>query len=416
MRVAYLTHQYFPRHVAGTEVYTRGLAVRAAAAGAAVEVLTYHESSSGDPRDYGVVAAEHDGIPVREIHGNLSVTPDPARAEYDNPDTGRLVRDELARFRPDIVHVMHAMKLSGSALEACRALDIPFVVTLCDFWFICPRHTLLTSKGRLCDGPGHRLGCARCLRDTHGFLRAPRHLWRDTRAIAGRRPSLARALGGARRIIALCEFTRRMFGRNGIPARRIEVIEHGLEVAGLEPAAHRPASLPRVGFIGSLVPHKGPHLLLEALAHLPRARLECRLHGPVPATPYGARLRALAAADPRVRLMGGFPPAELGAVLAGIDLLAVPSVWYENDPLVVKAAFYCGIPVLASRIGSLAEMVRPDVNGWLVEPGDVAAWAAAIERFTAAPARATMAPTPVKTMDENAREMLAIYTEEAGRR
>jgi glycosyltransferase involved in cell wall biosynthesis len=416
MRVAYLTHQYFPRHVAGTEVYTHGLAVRARAAGAAVEVLTYHESPSGDRRDYQVVATEHDGIPVREVHYNLSVADDPARAEYDNPDIGRMVRDELARFRPDIVHVMHAMKLSGSALTACRALGIPFVVTLCDFWFICPRHTLLTSTGHLCDGPAHRLACARCLRDTHGILRAPRRLWRDARAVRGRQRFLTQALGSARRIIALCEFSRRAFAANGVPAARIEVIEHGLEVADLEPAARRPGAVPRVGFIGSLVAHKGAHLLLEALARIPHARLECRIHGAVPATPYGERLWALASADPRVRLMGQFPPDALGRVLAETDLLAVPSLWYENDPLVVKAAFYCGTPVLAARIGSLGEMVEPDRNGWLVPPGDARAWAAALERFAAAPAPPVMAPTPVKTMDENAREMLAIYAEELARR
>lgn len=412
MRVAYLTHQYFPRHVGGTEVYTHGLAVRARAAGAAVEVVTYHESPSGDRRDYGVVDTEHDGIPVREIHYNLSVAGDPARAEYDNPETGRMVRDVLARFQPDIVHVMHAMKLSGSALAACRALGIPFVVTLCDFWFICPRHTLLTSSGRLCDGPVHPLACARCLRDTHGILRSPRRLWRDARAVSGRQRFLARALGNARRIIALCEFTRRAFAANGVPAARIEVIEHGLEVAGLAPAARPPGVVPRVGFIGSLVPHKGAHLLLEALARIPRARLECRIHGAVPTTPYGERLWALASADPRVRLMGPFPPDALGRVLAETDLLAVPSLWYENDPLVVKAAFYCGTPVLAARIGSLGEMVEPGRNGWLLPPGDAGAWAAALERWAAAPAPPNMVPTPVKTMEENAREMLAIYAEE----
>ena len=416
MRVAYLTHQYFPRHVAGTEVYTHGLAVRARAAGADVEVLTYHESPSGDRRDYGVVATAHDGIPVREIHYNLSVARDPARAEYDNPDTGRMVREELARLRPDIVHVMHAMKLSGSALTACRDLGIPFVVTLCDFWFICPRHTLLTSSGRLCDGPAHRLACARCLRDTHGVLRAPRRLWRDARALAGRQAFLTRALAGARRIIALCEFTRRAFAANGVPPARIEVIEHGLEVAGLTPAARRPGARLRLGFIGSLVPHKGAHLLLEALARVPHARLECRVHGAVPSTPYGERLWALAQADPRVRLMGPFPPEALGRVLEETDLLAVPSLWYENDPLVVKAAFYCGTPVLAARIGSLGEMVEPGRNGWLLPAGDAAAWAAALEGFAAAPAPPVMAPTPVKTMDENAREMLAIYAEELARR
>ena len=416
MRVAYLTHQYFPRHVGGTEVYTHGLAVRAQAAGAAVEVFTYHESPSGDRRDYGVVSTAHDGIPVREIHYNVSVADDPARAEYDNPETGRMVREELRRFRPDLVHVMHAMKLSGSALSACRDLGIPFVVTLCDFWFICPRHTLLTSAGRLCDGPAHRLACARCLRDTHGILRAPRRLWRDARAVGGRQRFLLNALAGARRIIALCEFTRRAFAANGVPAARIEVIEHGLEVARLDAAAWRPGVVPRIGFIGSLVPHKGAHLLLEALARIPHVRVECRIHGAVPANAYGQRLWTLAGADPRVRLMGPFPPDALGRVLAETDLLAVPSLWYENDPLVVKAAFYCGTPVLAARIGSLGEMVEPERNGWLAPPGDAGAWAAALERFAAARAPSPVAPTPVKTMDENAREMLAIYTEELARR
>ena len=415
MRVAYLTHQYLPRHVGGTEIYTRGLARRAAAAGAAVEVLTYDESPSGNPSDYGVVATEHEGIPVREVHWNLSVARHPARAEYDNPETGRLVRDELARFQPDVVHVMHAMKLSGSALEACRELGIPYVVTLCDYWFICPRHTLLTSRGRLCGGPAHRLACVRCLRDTHGFFRAPRHWWRDARAVAGRQRQLERGLGEARRLIALCDFTRRMFARNGIPAERIEVIEHGLEVDTLAGATRRRGPLPRVAFIGSLTPHKGAHVLLEALARVPDAALECRIHGAEPATPYGDRLRTLASADPRVRLMGGFPPERLGTVLAEADLLAVPSLWYENDPLVVKAAFYCGMPVLAARIGSLADMVTPGRNGWLEPAGDVRAWAAALARFAAAPVT-TMAPTPVKTMDENAREMFAIYAAEAGKR
>lgn len=440
MRVAYLTHQYFPRHVGGTEVYTHGLARRAAAEGFAVEVVTYHESPSGRPMDYGIFPEEHDGLPVREIHYNLSTAPDPARYEYANTFTAEALTRELASFSPDVVHVTHAMKLSGSALSVCHSLGIPVIVTLCDFWFICPRHTLLRWDGSVCDGPEQRLACAKCLRDTHGFLqdpvvdlpdaemvteihrrarrreREPAAFWRDLNAARLRNRYLIRALLGARRIIALSAFAKRMFAKNGIPDERIEVIDHGLEVEGLRAATRRRGPIPRLVYIGSLVPHKGPHVLLEALALIPKARLECRLYGALPAQAYGERLRALAAADPRVRLMGQFPPGEMGQILAEADALVMPALWYENNPLVVKAAFYCGTPVLAARIGSLAEMVTPGKNGWLVTPGNVREWAEVIEKITAAPSTLAIEPTPVKTMDENAREMFRIYAEEAERR
>ena len=439
MRVLYLVHQYLPRYVGGTEIYTHGLARRAVAAGFEVAVVAYHESPSPSVADFGVVRRTYEGIPVREVHYNLSVAPDPARYEHENVFVGDLVRRELEDFRPEVVHVMHAMKLSGAALDACRARGVPFIVTLCDFWFICPRHTLVRSDGRLCDGPAHRLDCVRCLHDTHGFVprrsallserrllrrmrrgrrrreREPAALWRDLHAIRRRNRYLARRLLAARRIIALSGFQKAVFVRNGLPAERVEVIEHGLEAAGLRPGLRRPGPVPRVVFIGSIVPDKGPHVLLEALARIPTLAVECRIYGAVPGTAYGRHLAALAAADPRVSLRGSFPPDGLGAVLAETDLLAVPSVWYENSPLVVKAAFHVGVPVLASRIGSLAEMVTPGRNGWLEVPGDPARWAAAIARLAADRAALAVDPTPVKSMDENAREMFAIYASEAGR-
>jgi glycosyltransferase involved in cell wall biosynthesis len=245
--------------------------------------------------------------------------------------------------------------------------------------------------------------------------REPAALWRDLHAIRRRNRYLARRLLTARRIIALSEFQKAMFVRNGLPVGRIEVIEHGLEVAGLRPGLRRPGPVPRIVFVGSLVPDKGPHVLLEALARVPTLDVECRIYGALPDTAYGQRLAALAAADRRVSLRGIFPPDEFGAVLAEADLLAVPSVWYENGPLVVKAAFYVGVPVLASRIGSLTEMVTPGRNGWLETAGDPARWAAAITRIAADRTAFAVEPTPVKTMDENARELFAIYAAEVER-
>ena len=100
MRITYLTHQYFPRHVGGTEVYTQSLAEQALTRGDEVRIYTYVESPSGDPNDYGIREVSHNKIPVFEIHYNLSTAPHPALYEYDHPFVGQLVREEFGQFQP----------------------------------------------------------------------------------------------------------------------------------------------------------------------------------------------------------------------------------------------------------------------------------------------------------------------------
>ena len=169
MRIAYLTHQYFPRHIGGTEVYTRGLARRAKAAGHEVLIITAHDPLSRDTALRGVRRSEHEGISLTEMHYSLGAALLPVRYEYENLYTAARVKEELCRFKPDMVHVTHAMKLSGACLEICDSLHIPFIVTLCDYWFICPRHTLIKWDGSLCEGPSDPKACVRCLHVTHGF-------------------------------------------------------------------------------------------------------------------------------------------------------------------------------------------------------------------------------------------------------
>jgi glycosyltransferase involved in cell wall biosynthesis len=91
----------------------------------------------------------------------------------------------------------------------------------------------------------------------------------------------------------------------------------------------------------------------------------------------------------------------------------MPALWYENAPLVVKAAQHTGLPVMASRIGSLEEMVRHGPDGWLVPPGDAAAWADALRAACVGP-ECRPEPKAVKTLAENSREMLEIYRSVCG--
>ena len=420
MRVLYLTHQYFPRHVGGTEVYLRGLVRRTVAAGHEARVVTCAEEPSGDPARARVERTEHEGVPVVEARFNLSIQRRPARAEYDNGWAGERVAEEVRAWKPDVVHALHAMKLSGAALVACHRAGVPVVATLTDFWFLCARHTLVTWDGRACEGPGHLVRCAPCLSRLHKVAAPPRDLGsvlpyvRDLGAIAERAGFLRRALLGCRRIVALSQSQVDAFVANGYPRRRFEVIEHGVEAEDLDPGptAPEPVGTPRplrVGFIGSVVPHKGLDVWLRALALARDVDVRCPVHGELQdSDPYAAEVRALAAADPRVRFEGTFEPSEIGRVLRGMDALVVPSQWRENAPLVVKAALHLGMPVLASRVASVTEMLDGDRAAWLVPPGDPAAWAQALRRLAASPPP-RFAPRKIKTMDENAREMLAVY-------
>jgi glycosyltransferase involved in cell wall biosynthesis len=119
-----------------------------------------------------------------------------------------------------------------------------------------------------------------------------------------------------------------------------------------------------------------------------------------------------AAGDARVRLLPSVAPSEVIAVMAGYDLIAVPSRWQETGPLVVLEAFAAGTPVLGARLGGVAELVRDGVDGVLVAPDDAPAWAAVIEALAADRPRIEALRrgiAPPRTMDAAARDMAALY-------
>ncbi len=381
MNILYLTHQYFPRYIGGTEVYLKGLVDHARANGHCVKIITCHENPANDPDDFYTKRAEYDGVEVLEIHFNLSVTPNPTKWEYNNPFTAQVVKEEIASFQPDLVHVMHSMKLSGSVLEAC---DVPFIVTLCDFWFICPNHTLLRWNQTLCNGPRHPFDCYKCTKELHGEC--------SPFSLAGRQRYLTKQLKKAKKIIALSPFQKEMFVKNGFSDEMIEVIPHGLDISGLKKKT--PKKIQTIGFIGSLAPFKGVQILIEAIKRS-SIDIECHIYGK----------GKLVTDDPRIQFCGTFPEEQLGGILETFDVLALPALWYENEPLVIKAALHMGIPVLASNLGSLPNMVTDGVNGWLLPPGDALAWSEKLEEL----APLEFEPLATKSIEENGDEILTLY-------
>jgi glycosyltransferase involved in cell wall biosynthesis len=127
------------------------------------------------------------------------------------------------------------------------------------------------------------------------------------------------------------------------------------------------------GFMGTMYPPKGAHILVEAFRLLNSDRATLHLWGGIPnitAEDYAKELMAQAQSVSNLVFEGSFPPEQLPQVLGRTDVLVVPSVWYENNPLVILEAQSAGIPVLAGNAGGMAELVDDDSTGLLFRMGD----------------------------------------------
>jgi glycosyltransferase involved in cell wall biosynthesis len=208
----------------------------------------------------------------------------------------------------------------------------------------------------------------------------------------GLRTRLLRALGGAversalRRadaVVVLTDRTAAALAADGVPADRVRTIPSGFDphlFAGDPRDVLPEAARPRIGYVGRLAPQKCADRLVEAFGRMCEpASLVVVGDGP-----DRERVHALAAGLPRVHLTGFVEHTAVPAVLASLDVLVLPSA-YEEMGSVLTEAMASGLPVVASDVGGIPEVVRDGVTGLLVPPGDVDALAAALDRLVADP-------------------------------
>jgi len=408
MRLLFICHQFFPEHVGGTELYTWGLATRALNMGWQVLVASYIESPSGNPQDFGIEWTRYESISLAKIHYNLSLADHPLQAEYANEALVPFFEEIHRSFSPDLVHHTHSMKVSGTALRFFAQKGISNLLTLPDFWYICPRHTLVKWNGKLCSGPRSSYQCAKCLSHTHGFFPGKiaswppflvySYLWahnhlpvppaepaikRDAMALRARKQFLLDTCQMADRVLVLSAFQQKMLVQNGYPSEKLTLIPHGMETKGLSP---KRLPLKKLGpiqlsFIGSIVPHKGLHSFLRSFAEAGNPQLHLTIYGGMSTeNAYHQSISQQIDQLERVNWAGTFPFDQMGQVLEKTDVLVMPAEWYENEPLVIKSALYCHVPVMCSDIGSLREMITEGKTGWLIPTGNQQAWARALAK------------------------------------
>lgn len=261
--------------------------------------------------------------------------------------------ERISRFKPDVIHAHNTFPLiSPSLYWAASCAGVPVVQTLHNFRLMC-LNALFLREGRVCEdcmGNVPWRGVARaCYRGSHAAS-----------AVLAGMLTLHRGLGTYRhkvaRYIALNEFCRGKFIEGGLPADRVVVKPNFVDFDVLEP-------MPRAGllFVGRLSVEKGVATLAEAMRQLPDAELRVAGDGP-----EAGLLEGVAG----VMRMGSVPAEVVRREMGRAQALVVPSICYENFPRTIAEAFACNLPVIASRIGALAEIVRDGKTGLLFEPGN----------------------------------------------
>ncbi|MFT5081888.1 MAG: glycosyltransferase involved in cell wall biosynthesis, partial [Planctomycetota bacterium] len=181
-----------------------------------------------------------------------------------------------------------------------------------------------------------------------------------------------RILPGVDRFIAPSQFLRTKFLEWGIPEEQIDHMRTGIDLEMFQGHQSKPAKHLRVTFIGTIAPHKGVHLLLQAWQRIePSVRGEAtlRIFGPPSHNPtYVSKLENLSLAC-GATLEGRLAREAVSDALAETDILVVPSIWYENSPLIILEALATKTPLIVSDLGGMAELVEPGRTGFHFEMG-----------------------------------------------
>ena len=396
MRILVVSNGFPPRGQWGTEYYTHQLVSGLVERGHEVAVL-HPERDGSRPRYTLEETTGAGGVKVYLLYNEGD--PEKTFAEsFQDARVDESFRSILRDWQPEVVHFTYLLwGLSVRMPIVCREENVPTVVTLTDYSLVCHRGQMFDWTMNRCFGPHPPDVCARCIREPGRFdgtrveLAAKRTAVRTLARVGGagrvvmpsdleeREKAVRESIATVGHMVAPTSIIGEVFLKLGAPKERISHLCYGLDPSGLEEARMEPASKTiRFGYLGQFTPHKGLAALLEAV-EIMRCRLpesvepwELLLYGRA----TGGRNREYAidllAKDrgPRVLVEKPFSPLEGGRILKGLNAVVVPSEWDENAPLTVLQARAAGVPIIASDVPGIREILEDGVHGVLCPVGD----------------------------------------------
>jgi glycosyltransferase involved in cell wall biosynthesis len=331
-------------------------------------------------RPYELAEWSEDGVRLIGVHNRphgLFDLGHPHR-ELDDPPISAAFAGALDRLRPDVVHFHNLHNLGASLLDHAGARGLPAYFSTHNYWLICPRAYLLDASGAICPGPGDGSRCASCT---------------GSRDVGAHQRRLAEIRARARRnltaVLTVSHAVRHALLGAGYPAAMLDVVRQAMphesaiwSEVGAQRRPGRAGAPLTVAFLGSAYPHKGPQLLVAA-AQQTQAEVNVKILGEVQER-FARGLREL---DRRgvVQISGAFDPSQIGALLADVDAVVLPSMWWDCAPLAAAESLAARTPLVVPRLGGLPEAIRDGIDGLTFDALDAGSLTVALDRLAQEP-------------------------------
>ncbi|WP_444931468.1 glycosyltransferase [Microbulbifer sp. SSSA002] len=365
-RILFFTMQYGPGYTQGTERYIKNIANGLTDIG--YEIII----AAGDPEKKNTHT--HNVEPAGKT--TLVKIPTKGWSTLDGASVN-YYKNLLGEIQPDIIHMVNPAHIGVNALIAARALQLPYFITVTDFWWLCPKHTLTLSNGRFCSGFRKSTECLKCIASTH-----PNKVIRELSTRNGlktltqgavlsnnlfkfggitkwpkRNKLLQQILSNAEKVICLSK-TGKSRLEDFFKIKNATYLPTGLSSDWfLPPPPERKEKkfFTKIGFLGAIAPHKGVHILVEAISQLACKNVILSVAGKIHDKDYASLLFK---SNVNIEYAGEANEKATISFLDSLDLLVIPSTSPENQPQVLLEAGARGIPTISSNSPGCAELLE----------------------------------------------------------
>ena len=356
LKILVVIHGFPPYYMAGSEIYTHNKCIELSKKH---EVIIFTRIEDEFQKSYELTESVENGIRIIRVNKpNRDYT---FRSKYQDFRIAKIFREYLEKIQPDIVHINHLSHLTTLIIKIINNYQIPIIFTLHDYWMMCIRGQLIKDDKSLCTGPN----IEKCMKCNMKYFNSEEQanyeiqLWLKMLSNVNKKVDF---------FIAPSRFLRSIYIEYGIPENKIEYMDYGFDKDLMNGIRKIQSKKVRFGFLGRIIPVKGISLLIDAFNELDHTNAELNIFGRLPSSSMHLKNRCVNSA---IHFKGGYNYNDISKVLSNIDVLVVPSIWYENSPLVIHEAFLAKIPVITSNLGGMAELVTHKKNGLLFELGNI---------------------------------------------
>ncbi len=408
MKILQVIHDFLISCKAGSELHTYYLSKELSKENVVKLFFTIPEDGCGQD----VIEGSYDRIPYWAVKKNFTSYYRHPFQERDR-QVERIFNNILDEFSPDVIHFHNLLNLSLKLPSLAKKRGIPTCFTLHDYWLICPRIILLTPEQSICEAASsHR--CVNCLQNGNGRCRfrtagyvkkvvlfISQTLWRTY--------WLKKVFRDIDWFISPSQFLLDKFVKRGISREKIVLVPHGLAQDSFRNITRKKSLTIRFGFIGTISIHKGIYILIDAFNKV-HGPAELKIYGKVPSQMMPELQKRIG--NSAIHIMGELDEENKVKIFSEIDVMIMPSIWYENCPLIINEAFLAKNPIITSNIGGMNELVVDGKYGFTFPVGNSDKLAEKIQQFIDNPdlIRQFSSNLPaVKDIRCNAKEIMNLY-------